>query len=80
MKGVPGVGAMTAAALLSALGSLDAIYADLDAVAALPLRGARTLGAKLLAGKDAAMLARSLVKLQQDVPLPAGILDAARRR
>lgn len=80
VKGVPGVGATTAAALLSALGSLDAIYADLDAVAALPLRGARTLGARLLAGKEAAMLARSLVTLQQDAPLPDGVLDAARRR
>ena len=79
VKGVPGVGAQTAAALLSALGSLEHIYADLDAVAALPLRGARTLPGKLLAGKDAAMLAQKLVRLRQDVELPADVLDRARR-
>lgn len=80
VRGVPGVGAQTAATLLKALGSLDAIYADLDAVARLPMRGARGLPAKLLAGKDAALLARRLVTLQQDVALPDGVLAMAKRR
>ena len=44
IPGVAGVGAKTAAALLAAFADIDALYADLDGVAALPIRGARTLG------------------------------------
>lgn len=80
VKGVPGVGATTAAALLQALGSLDAIYADLDAVARLPLRGAKTLPTKLAAGREAALLARQLVRLASDVPLPVDTIEGARLR
>lgn len=69
VRGVPGVGAKTAAALLGAFGSLDALYSDLSAVARLPLRGASTLPAKLEAGREAALLARRLVRLQDEVPL-----------
>lgn len=78
VRGVAGVGAQTAAALLGALGSLDAIYADLDAVAALPIRGARTLPGKLAAGREAALLARELVRLRDDVPVDGDILERAR--
>lgn len=78
VRGVPGVGATTAAALLQAFGSLDALYADLSAVARLPLRGASTLGAKLAAGREAALLARELVRLRDDVPLPEQVLASAR--
>src|SRR6056297_2055409 len=47
IPGVPGVGEKTALGLLQGLGSLDDIYADLEKVAALPLRGAKSLGRKL---------------------------------
>lgn len=80
VHGVAGVGAKTAAELLRALGSLDAIYADLDAVGKLPLRGASGLVAKLRAGREAAMLARELVRLRDDVPVPDNVLELARRR
>ncbi|MFT5685802.1 MAG: DNA polymerase-1 [Myxococcota bacterium] len=69
--GVAGVGAKTAAALLTARGTLDAIYADLDGLVTLPIRGAKTLPRKLLAGKDDAMLARRLVTLRADVDMGA---------
>ena len=67
--GVAGVGAKTAAALLAARGSLDAIYADLDSLVNLKIRGAKTLPRKLLAGRDNAMLARELVTLLTDVDM-----------
>ena len=51
IPGVPGVGEKTALALLQGLGSLEAIYANLEAVAALPVRGAKALGDKLAAEK-----------------------------
>ena len=78
VPGVPGVGAKTAAALLGAFGDLDGIDADLGAVAALPVRGAKGLAAKLAAGRDAAVLARRLVRLHDDVPLPEDVLERAR--
>jgi DNA polymerase-1 len=69
VPGVKGVGAKTAATLLQHLGSLDAIFANLDAVAGLPIRGARSLGGKLAAGREDAMHARRLIKLVDDVDL-----------
>lgn len=69
VRGVRGVGAKTAAALLQALGSLDGIYARLDEVPGLPIRGARTLPGKLEAGHQDALLARRLVTLVDDLDL-----------
>jgi DNA polymerase-1 len=69
VRGVDGVGAKTAAALIDHFGSLDALYARVGEVASLPLRGAKTLGEKLVSGRDTAMLARRLVTLVDDVPL-----------
>lgn len=68
IPGVPGVGKKTAMALLQHFGSLDDIYANLDAVHEVEVRGARTLGAKLEIHKDAAMLARRLTGIACDAP------------
>lgn len=75
VRGVKGVGAKTAAALLGALGSLEAIYADLEAVTRLPIRGAKSLPKKLEAGHADALLAQRLVRLRDDVPLPEDALE-----
>lgn len=68
IPGVPGVGKKTATALLQHFGSLDDIYANLDAVHEVAVRGAKTLGAKLETHKDAAMLARQLTGIACDAP------------
>ena len=47
IPGVAGVGEKTATALLQHLGGIDSIYGQLDAVAELPIRGAKSLGTKL---------------------------------
>ena len=47
IPGVAGVGEKTATALLQHLGGIDSIYGQLDAVADLPIRGAKSLGNKL---------------------------------
>ncbi|MEJ0036399.1 MAG: 5'-3' exonuclease H3TH domain-containing protein [Gammaproteobacteria bacterium] len=47
IKGVPGIGAKTAAALMKEFASIDAIYGDLEQVAKMKLRGAAAIGARL---------------------------------
>lgn len=68
IPGVPGVGKKTATALLQHFGSLDKVYASLDTVHEVSVRGARTLGAKLNQHKDSAMLARQLTGIACDAP------------
>jgi DNA polymerase-1 len=69
IPGVPGVGEKTALGLLQGLGSVDQIYADLDKVAALEFRGAKTMGAKLAAEKDNAYMSYALATIKTDVAL-----------
>jgi DNA polymerase-1 len=70
IPGVPGVGEKTALGLLTGLGGgLDVIYANLDKVADLPIRGAKTLAAKLLEHREMAFLSYQLATIKLDVPL-----------
>jgi DNA polymerase-1 len=69
IPGVPGVGRKTAAALLERFDSLDHLYANLDAVATLTIRGAKGLGARLLEHRAVAYLARELTRIACDMPL-----------
>ena len=70
IPGVPGVGEKTALGLLVGLGGgLDVIYANLDRVAGLPIRGAKTLAAKLTEHRDMAYLSYELATIKLDVPL-----------
>lgn len=68
IKGVPGVGKKTAAALLQHFGSLEKIYSNLHTVHEVNVRGAAKLGAKLDEHRDAAMLARKLTGIACDAP------------
>jgi len=69
IKGVPGVGKKTATVLLQHFGSLEKIYDNLDTVHEVNVRGAKTLGAKLEAHKEDAILARKLTGIACDVPI-----------
>ncbi len=69
IPGVPGVGKKTAGALLDHFGSLDEIYANLDRVHEVAVRGAKTLGAKLDTHRDAAEIARKLTGIACDAPI-----------
>ncbi len=73
IPGVPGVGEKTALGLLQGLGDMDAIYDNIDQVATLPIRGARTLGAKLLEHRETAYLSRKLATIKTDVELELDI-------
>jgi 5'-3' exonuclease len=79
IPGVPGVGPKTAAALLSVFASLEEIYAGLERVGTLPIRGAGRLAEKLAQHREAAYLARQLTVIACDMPLECS-LDSLRRR
>lgn len=69
IPGVAGVGEKTALALLQGIGSMTEIYANLEKVAELPIRGAKKLGEKLLAEKPNADLSYTLATIKTDVEL-----------
>ena len=69
IPGVAGVGEKTALGLLQGIGSMAEIYANLDKVAELPIRGTKKLGDKLLAEKEMADLSYRLATIKTDVAL-----------
>ncbi|BBV94727.1 DNA polymerase I [Pseudomonas monteilii] len=70
IPGVPGVGEKTAVGLLTGIGGgLSDLYANLDKVPALAIRGAKTLPNKLEEHRDAAFLSYELATIKVDVPL-----------
>ncbi|WNN44283.1 DNA polymerase I [Winslowiella toletana] len=69
IPGVPGVGEKTAQALLQGLGGIKTIYDNLDKVADLSFRGAKTMSAKLEQNKEVAFLSYQLATIKTDVEL-----------
>ncbi|WP_438307703.1 DNA polymerase I [Pseudomonas guariconensis] len=70
IPGVPGVGEKTAVGLLTGIGGgLSDLYANLDKVPGLPIRGAKGLPAKLEEHREAAFLSYELATIKVDVPL-----------
>ncbi|MEM9057114.1 MAG: 5'-3' exonuclease H3TH domain-containing protein, partial [Pseudomonadota bacterium] len=77
IPGVPGVGKKTAEALCDHFASLDELYANLDRVVDVPVRGSGKLGSRLELHRKAAMLSRELTGIATDVPLKAEGLEPA---
>jgi DNA polymerase-1 len=76
IPGVPGIGPKTASGLLVGVnGGLTDLYAQLDIVPTLPIRGAKTLPAKLEEHKEMAFLSYQLATIKVDVPLDIGLDD-----
>ncbi|WLG45105.1 DNA polymerase I [Pseudomonas sp. FP1740] len=76
IPGVPGIGPKTASGLLVGVnGGLTELYAQLDIVPTLPIRGAKTLPAKLEEHKEMAFLSYRLATIKIDVPLDIGLDD-----
>lgn len=69
IPGVKGVGMKSAAALLAHFGDLDTLYAKLEQVPFLSIRGAKSLAKKLEAGRDDAYLARRLTTIVRDADI-----------
>lgn len=69
IRGVPGIGPKTAAALLKDFVSLEELFDNLEAVSVLPIRGAAKLPEKLLRHREDAFHARRLTSIVRDMPL-----------
>ena len=79
IPGVPGIGEKTATALLQGIsGGLSKLYEQLDQVAHLPIRGAKTLAAKLEQYRTEAFLSYQLATIKTDLPLE--LVDSALER
>ena len=78
IPGVAGVGEKTATALLQHLGGMTAIYQQLDAVAALPIRGAKSLAGTLELAQAEAVLSYELatIKIDCELGLEVGALNS----
>jgi 5'-3' exonuclease len=77
VPGVPGVGPVTAALLVEAFDSLEALFASPERLAELPVRGAARLPERLREHRQGVFLARALTRIRCDVPLlpdSAGLL------
>jgi DNA polymerase-1 len=79
IPGVRGVGPKTASALLDHFESLDDIYARLDEVANVSVRGAAKLGARLATHKDDALMSQRLTAIHCEVPIETGRAAMARQ-
>ena len=64
-----GRGRKTARALLQGIGGLDALYGNLESIATLSFRGAKTMAAKLEQNKEVAYLSYKLATIKTDVEL-----------
>ncbi|MBI6851210.1 DNA polymerase I [Pseudomonas cichorii] len=70
IPGVPGVGEKTAVGLLVGVGGgLKELYENLDLVAGMAFRGAKTMAPKLEEHRDMAFLSYELATIKVDVPL-----------
>ena len=73
IPGVPGIGDKTARELINSLGSIDAIYENIQEVKRPSVRE------KLLAGKDLAAMSRQLATIRLDVPVDVSLSSLENR-
>lgn len=73
IPGVPGVGPKTAVALLQVFPDMESIYAKLEDVAELDVRGAKKLPEKLILYKQQAYLSKQLATITLDAPIDSSL-------
>lgn len=69
IPGVPGVGDKSAVAMLNGIGGVHAIYDNLDKIASLDFRGAKTMAAKMAEHKEQALISYQLATIACDLSL-----------
>ncbi|MGQ8367044.1 DNA polymerase I [Glaciecola sp. 1036] len=69
IPGVPGVGDKSAIAMLNGIGGVKAIYDNLEKIAELDFRGAKTMANKMAEYKEQALLSYELATIKTDLSL-----------
>jgi DNA polymerase-1 len=64
IPGIPGVGDKSAVAMLQGIGGVKEIYANLEKIASLEFRGAKTMAAKIAQYEEQAMLSYELATIE----------------
>ena len=75
IPGVPKVGQKTALGMLQGIGSIDEIYNNIDKLASLDFRGAKTIGKRMVEHEEMARLSYKLATIKLDVELDQGYED-----
>ncbi|MFQ5634234.1 MAG: 5'-3' exonuclease H3TH domain-containing protein [Gammaproteobacteria bacterium] len=78
IPGAPGVGPKTASALLAHFDSVDEIYANLDSVENVDVRGAKKLGARLAEHRDKVAISKQLAQICCEAPVAADEVSLSR--
>jgi DNA polymerase-1 len=73
IPGVPKIGPKTAEILLQRFDHVDDILSNLDAVAELPIRGAKSVAQRIADNKDMLLLSRDLATIRQDIDIDANL-------
>ncbi len=73
LPGVPGIGDVSATAVLQACGRLDNVYEDLTVIRESSFRGAKRVAGLLAAHREQAFLMRTLTTIVCDVPVDVDI-------
>lgn len=79
IPGVPGIGPKTAVAILNVFSDIEAVYADLEKVADLEIRGAKKLPEKLALYKQQAYLSKQLATIALDAPIDCSLESTLRK-
>ncbi|MGB2105591.1 MAG: 5'-3' exonuclease H3TH domain-containing protein, partial [Glaciecola sp.] len=75
IPGVPGVGDKSAVGLLQGIGSINAIYQNLDDIAGLSFRGAKTMAKKMVEHEEQARMSYELATIKIDCELEFSLDD-----
>lgn len=75
IPGLPGVGDVTALAVINSLGGIEEIKESIDKVKDLNFRGARTFADKFLKNYELVKLSYDLASIKTDLPLPLSLED-----
>ena len=73
LPGVPGIGEVSATAVLQECGRLDNVYEDLDVISESSFRGAKRVAKLLAENREQAFLMRTLTTIVCDVPVDIDI-------
>jgi len=75
IPGAPGIGAKTAAALLSHFDTLDGIYDSLDQIQSIGIRGAARVQKSLQDNRDRVRMFQQITQINCDVPLDVSLSE-----